>query len=186
MMGSPTVKINGKTAARHGDTAQTCNDPGGPAGRAGHRRRHGAHRLMDGADLGATFLGVGWELPRRPGRTTGRSRSRGTRRASASRSGSSSAPRQGERVMRPDFGCGIHDLVFAHEQRGHDRRLVADEVRDGAGPLGAAHRRARRRRSARRPARGDDAARSRIDYRVRATNNVFNLVYPFYLERAPF
>jgi hypothetical protein len=23
-----------------------------------------------------------------------------------------------------------------------------------------------------------------IDYRVRATNNVFNLVYPFYLERS--
>ena len=26
-MGSPTVKINGKMAARHGDIAQTCNDP---------------------------------------------------------------------------------------------------------------------------------------------------------------
>ncbi len=25
--GSPTVKINGKMAARNGDTAQTCNDP---------------------------------------------------------------------------------------------------------------------------------------------------------------
>jgi uncharacterized Zn-binding protein involved in type VI secretion len=27
MMGSPTVKINGKMAARNGDTANTCNDP---------------------------------------------------------------------------------------------------------------------------------------------------------------
>lgn len=26
-MGSPTVKINGKMAARNGDTAMTCNDP---------------------------------------------------------------------------------------------------------------------------------------------------------------
>jgi uncharacterized Zn-binding protein involved in type VI secretion len=26
-LGSPTVKINGKKAARHGDTATTCNDP---------------------------------------------------------------------------------------------------------------------------------------------------------------
>ena len=25
--GSPTVKINGKAAARNGDTAETCNDP---------------------------------------------------------------------------------------------------------------------------------------------------------------
>ncbi len=27
IMGSTTVKINGKMAARNGDTAQTCNDP---------------------------------------------------------------------------------------------------------------------------------------------------------------
>ncbi|NER29918.1 MAG: hypothetical protein F6J89_20440, partial [Symploca sp. SIO1C4] len=26
-IGSPTVKINGKMAARNGDVAQTCNDP---------------------------------------------------------------------------------------------------------------------------------------------------------------
>jgi uncharacterized Zn-binding protein involved in type VI secretion len=26
-IGSPTVKINGKMAARNGDTAVTCNDP---------------------------------------------------------------------------------------------------------------------------------------------------------------
>ena len=26
-MGSPTVKINGKAAARNGDVAETCNDP---------------------------------------------------------------------------------------------------------------------------------------------------------------
>ncbi len=26
-LGSPTVKINGKMAARNGDTAKTCNDP---------------------------------------------------------------------------------------------------------------------------------------------------------------
>jgi len=27
ILGSPTVKINGKMAARNGDTAETCNDP---------------------------------------------------------------------------------------------------------------------------------------------------------------
>jgi len=32
-VGSPTVKINGKMAARNGDTAETCNDPADlPAG----------------------------------------------------------------------------------------------------------------------------------------------------------
>jgi len=29
-VGSPTVKINGKQAARNGDTAETCNDPAAP------------------------------------------------------------------------------------------------------------------------------------------------------------
>jgi uncharacterized Zn-binding protein involved in type VI secretion len=33
MVGSPTVKINGKMAARNGDMAMTCNDPADlPAG----------------------------------------------------------------------------------------------------------------------------------------------------------
>lgn len=33
MVGSQTVKINGKAAARNGDTAETCNDPANlPAG----------------------------------------------------------------------------------------------------------------------------------------------------------
>jgi uncharacterized Zn-binding protein involved in type VI secretion len=33
-VGSPTVKINGKMAARNGDAAQTCNDPADlPAGK---------------------------------------------------------------------------------------------------------------------------------------------------------
>jgi uncharacterized Zn-binding protein involved in type VI secretion len=33
-IGSPTVKINGKMAARNGDTAMTCNDPADlPAGK---------------------------------------------------------------------------------------------------------------------------------------------------------
>ena len=50
----------------------------------------------------------------------------------------------GERPMRPEFGCGIHNHVF-----GNDRRLDAreDRVRHplGARPLGAADRRRRRR-----------------------------------------
>jgi uncharacterized protein len=85
---------------------------------------------------------------------------------------------KGERVMRPSFGCGIHDLVFASVTSATFAR-VTEEVRDallffepridvldvqvtadGAG----------------------EVLRISIDYEVRATNNVFNLVYPFYLE----
>jgi phage baseplate assembly protein W len=86
----------------------------------------------------------------------------------------------GERVMRPDFGCGIHELVFSVNDtttagRASDavrRALTLWEPRielinvDAGSPPG-------------------DAATLliRIEYRVRATNNVFNVVYPFYLDR---
>ena len=85
----------------------------------------------------------------------------------------------GERVMRPDFGCGIHDLVFATPgattlgRVAHDvrRALVRWEPRVEVLAVDAAP---------------DPAEPSRllvrVDYRVRTTNNQFNLVYPFYLE----
>lgn len=88
------------------------------------------------------------------------------------------ATSKGERPMRPDFGCGIHDLVFQtmgpstagqivsavrdallrHEPR-IDVRDV--QVRAGADP---------------------GLLLILIDYEVRATNSAFNLVYPFYLQ----
>ena len=87
----------------------------------------------------------------------------------------------GERPMRPEFGCGIHDLVFA----------VANSA-----TLGAVARTARealirwepRIEVQRVDAVIDPGAPTRllvrVDYRVRTTNNQFNLVYPFYLERS--
>ena len=36
---------------------------------------------------------------------------------------------KGERVMLPDFGCGIHDLVFAPNNAGDARSLVVQQVR---------------------------------------------------------
>jgi phage baseplate assembly protein W len=86
----------------------------------------------------------------------------------------------GERPMRPDFGCGIHDLVFSVDTAA-TRSAVADAVRD-----------ALLRWEPRIDLR-DVAVRSRpgapatllieIEYRVRSTNNLFNVVYPFYAER---
>lgn len=89
---------------------------------------------------------------------------------------------KGERVMRPTFGCGIYDLVF-EVNSASTAGLVAQAVRDALlyfepridvldvqVQTGGAD--------------GEELLIS-IDYQVRATNNVFNLVYPFYLERSP-
>ena len=89
---------------------------------------------------------------------------------------------RGERVMRPEFGCGIYDLVFEVNSASTAGR-VAQEVRSAllyfepridvldvmVQPGGS---------------NGEEMLIN-IDYQVRATNNVFNLVYPFYLERSP-
>jgi len=87
------------------------------------------------------------------------------------------ATARGERVMRPEFGCGIHDLVFAVNDAATIGRAV-DAVRDAL------------IRWEPRIDILDVTAQVRDDgitlwlnihYRVRSTNNLFNLVYPFYL-----
>ena len=84
----------------------------------------------------------------------------------------------GERPMRPEFGCGVHDFVFDSIDANTVGRME-DAIRERARPLGAAHRGRRRRLRPRagrqRPA--DD--RHRLP--VRATNTERNLVYPFYV-----
>jgi hypothetical protein len=86
---------------------------------------------------------------------------------------------KGERVMRPDFGCRIHEYVFATIDE-TTRNLVASTVREALVEweprievlnvdVSVAEL---------------DAGRLLVgvDYRVRSTNTEFNLVYPFYLE----
>jgi len=89
---------------------------------------------------------------------------------------------KGERVMRPDFGCGIYDLVFEVNSVSTAGR-VAQEVQDALlyfepriDVLDVQVQ-----------AEGDsgEVLLISIQYQVRATNNIFNLVYPFYLERSP-
>ncbi len=128
---------------------------------------------------GAEFLGSGWAFPIGV-----------DEHGSIARAAQEDAVRQsiwtilttapGERVMRPDFGAGLSDLVFAPDSAA-TRGLVASQVREAllewepridvlevdvaADPT--------------------DPTRLLIDigYQVRATNSRFNLVYPFYLEQ---
>jgi len=85
----------------------------------------------------------------------------------------------GERVMRPNFGCGIHELVFTALDSTTIQRIrsVVEE--------------AMRRCEARIEVLGvdvDEAATEEgkllveLEYRVRKTNQVGNLVFPFYFR----
>jgi phage baseplate assembly protein W len=87
---------------------------------------------------------------------------------------------KGERVMRPDFGCGIYDLVFEVNSAATAGR-VSQEVQDAL--LYFEPRIDVLNIEVEGGGNGEVLLIS-IDYQVRATNNVFNLVYPFYLERS--
>jgi phage baseplate assembly protein W len=87
---------------------------------------------------------------------------------------------RGERLMRPDFGCGIYDLVFEVNSPSTAGK-VAQEVREA---LLVYEPRIDVLDIQARPESGGEVLLISIDYQVRATNNVFNLVYPFYLERS--
>lgn len=85
---------------------------------------------------------------------------------------------KGERVMRPDFGCGIHEFVFDTVSAATEGRVAA-AVRDALLRL---EPRIDVRNVAVSPGGDGEVLLISIDYEVRATNNAFNLVYPFYLE----
>lgn len=85
---------------------------------------------------------------------------------------------KGERVMRPEFGCGIYDLVFelnnattaGKASQAVQEALILFEPRIDLLDV-------------RVTSGGDrEVLLISIDYRLRSTNDVFNLVYPFYLE----
>jgi phage baseplate assembly protein W len=85
---------------------------------------------------------------------------------------------KGERVMRPDFGCGIHDLVFENlsaatigriDREVHEALLRLEPRIDVTGVEIRAGSR--------------NVMLIDINYEVRATNTAFNLVYPFYLQQ---
>lgn len=138
----------------------------------------GAAKGAAGREAAEDFLGRGWAFPVETD-------DRGTIRQSRGRTDIEESIRliletaKGERVMRPDFGCGIHDFAFATVDRS-TLTLVETSVRD-----------ALREWEPRIEVLSVDVSTEAIDdgkllveveYRVRETNNEFNLVYPFYLE----
>jgi phage baseplate assembly protein W len=86
---------------------------------------------------------------------------------------------KGERVMLPDFGCGIHELVFAPNNP-QTLSAVVQEVRQA---LVNYERRIDVLDVATETAPGQpNLLLIRVDYRIRANNALGNLVYPFYIK----
>ena len=85
---------------------------------------------------------------------------------------------KGERIMRPDFGCGIYDMVF-----GVNSSTAASEAAEvGRDALVSFEPRIDVLGVEVSPGGDGEVSYVSIDYQIRATNTVFNLVYPFYLE----
>lgn len=135
-----------------------------------------------------TFLGVGWGFPvsvHLEDKDQGDDTNQGKIRLAAFEQSVQQAiwiilsTAKGERVMRPEFGCGIYDLVFELNSAATAGR-IAHAVREA---LLEFEPRIDVRDIQVQSQHGGEVLLISIDYEVRATNNVFNLVYPFYLER---
>ena len=124
------------------------------------------------------FLGLGWKFPLQVTAAGGIARARYETRVEESVYLILSTAR-GERVMLPEFGCGIHDLVFqpntpatialvAQQVR---RALVQWEPRIDVLDLVVES-----------PPGEPTLLLIRVGYRIRANNALANLVYPFYLR----
>ncbi|TCO55769.1 GPW/gp25 family protein [Actinocrispum wychmicini] len=122
------------------------------------------------------FIGRGWGFPMRVGPTGGIGMvEREQEVAEAIRLVLGTAP--GERPMRPEFGCGIHEYVFAGTDGatagriGHEVRIALErwEPRIDVTDVGIAF----------------DSVESGllyidVHYSIRSTNDQRNLVFPFY------
>ena len=85
----------------------------------------------------------------------------------------------GERVMRPNFGCGIHDLVFTSVDA-TAIQLIRSNVEE-------ALRRCEARIELLSVAVDEQATTQgkllvELEYRIRKTNQTGNLVFPFYFR----
>jgi uncharacterized protein len=129
---------------------------------------------------GAPFLGVGWAFPVAVDPAGGAALAayeEDVREAIVI----ILATNPGERAMRPDFGAGLSALVFEPigattaalvRHRVHDA-LVRFEPRIDVINVGVTTK----------PSAPTELDVT-VDYRIRATNTFYNLVYPFYLLEA--
>ena len=128
--------------------------------------------------MSKSFLGRGWKFPVRIDPTTGRV---GMSEMEQDIKESiwillSTAP--GERLMRPEFGCGIHDLVFSSMST-VTMGLFESRVREAINRWEARVDITKLEVFTKEPDKGK--LEINLSCRIRDTNSQFNLVFPFYL-----
>lgn len=85
---------------------------------------------------------------------------------------------RGERVMRPEFGCGLKQFVYETMDYGTLIRME-QEIKEA---LTLWEPRIEEIEVSVAPSEEQNALMIHISYRVRATNNPYNYVFPFYLQ----
>jgi phage baseplate assembly protein W len=128
--------------------------------------------------VSSEFLGRGWKFPVQIDPATGRIRLSEYEEDIAEAIRIILGTSHGERVMRPDFGCGLRDFVFGTTDDTTLRMLessIVEAIRVWEPRVEEVEVNAT-------PDRTDPGkVQIRIQYLVRTTNNLFNQVYPFYL-----
>lgn len=123
------------------------------------------------------FLGVGWKFPLQVTPNGKIAQARAEQRIEESIL-LILATARGERPMLPDFGCGLHDLVFS-ENSSRTIALLVHLVREALVKYEAridvldVHVES--------TADSPNRLLIRVNYRIRSTNAIGNLVYPFYI-----
>lgn len=126
----------------------------------------------------ADFLGTGWKFPVRLNGRGGLNWVSGEQSVAEAVWIILATPKK-SRVMEPEFGCGIHDYVFA-PNNANTRAVIENEVAtaltkweariDVLRVVATAHLDA------------PNTLLVEVDYRIRANNAAGNLVYPFFIK----
>lgn len=126
-----------------------------------------------------SFLGRGWKFPVKADSATGRIMMSENEEDIGEAIRIILLTSKGERVMRPDFGCGAHDFVFGLS----DSTTLSQLKASIENAIMVWEPRVKEVEVRPEP---DDSDPGKIllniSYRVRSTNNLFNLVYPFFLN----
>ncbi|WP_367926174.1 GPW/gp25 family protein [uncultured Ruthenibacterium sp.] len=124
------------------------------------------------------FLGTGWTFPPRVDSATGRFKTSSEEENIRQSVRIILTTRCGERAMRPDFGCNLHDYIFELPDQGALTRIRAEVVEaltlweprilDIGVEVDLEHL-------------NQGQVWFNVHYTVRSTNNPNNLVFPYYL-----